>query len=324
MHIIGHVNGIYCIFHRLIPISGGTLILWNPATRSYKHILPPVSFPFPLYLQHGFASVYDCGDEVCRPEGFHFGFGYDHTIKDYKVVVICHWISQYKWPSDEFWHVRVYNNANDLWTNICCLKYCFYSFGEDVRLAFPYIVSDPEFCNNFIHGACHWSGVKRDEHKGEEFAYCVLVFSMVDVDHSFKVMGGPPILYDNSIQPKMSVWVFKETICFVARFVEKENIEVWIMKEYGVEDSWDLHVSIATQTLDPEFGVVGISDDERIFLGDNNGRLVSYGLHDNQVEENNGVQVKPLESYNGTLGVFNYVESLSPINPPTNSNQPLL
>lgn len=324
MHIIGHVNGIYCIFHRLIPISGGTLILWNPATRSYKHILPPVSFPFPLYLQHGFASVYDCGDEVCRPEGFHFGFGYDHTIKDYKVVVICHWISQYKWPSDEFWHVRVYNNANDLWTNICCLKYCFYSLGEDVRLAFPYIVSDPEFCNNFIHGACHWSGVKRDEHKGEEFAYCVLVFSMVDVDHSFKVMGGPPILYDNSIQPKMSVWVFKETICFVARFLEKKNIEVWIMKEYGVEDSWDLHVSIATQTLDPEFGVVGISDDERIFLGDNNGRLVSYGLHDNQVEENNGVQVKPLESYNGTLGVFNYVESLSPINPPTNSNQPLL
>ena len=54
VNILGPVNGIYCIFNRLIERWLGSLVLWNPTTREYKHILPRASLPFPSQLIAGF------------------------------------------------------------------------------------------------------------------------------------------------------------------------------------------------------------------------------------------------------------------------------
>ncbi|KAL2895581.1 hypothetical protein RDABS01_011490 [Bienertia sinuspersici] len=52
-----------------------------------------------------------------------------------------------------------------------------------------------EYCNNFINGTCHWSCTIREEPHHTVSEYGILAFGMVD--HSFKVMRGPPIPVTN-------------------------------------------------------------------------------------------------------------------------------
>lgn len=71
--MLGPVNGIYCIYHYLVERWVGTLVLWNSATREYKHILPPVSFPFPSHLLSGlWNSHWDY--EMNSSNGIYLGF----------------------------------------------------------------------------------------------------------------------------------------------------------------------------------------------------------------------------------------------------------
>uniref|UniRef100_A0A803L7J7 F-box associated domain-containing protein n=1 Tax=Chenopodium quinoa TaxID=63459 RepID=A0A803L7J7_CHEQI len=111
-----------------------------------------------------------------------------------------------------------------------------------------------------------------------------------------------------------SVWGFRDTIAVVATFATKEKIEVWIMKEYGVEDSWNILCSIPVGSNKGLFDVVGIYNEERIFLcGNNEKQLISYGIDDDDDDEviEHDVQSKlPCIKY-GNIGLFNYVESFA-------------
>ncbi|KAK9743163.1 hypothetical protein RND81_03G221200 [Saponaria officinalis] len=71
INIFGPVNGIYCIHRNLVDKWVDTLVLWNPATREYKHIHPQQ-----------------------EPSSLNIGFVFDHTTNEYKVVVICQWADE--------------------------------------------------------------------------------------------------------------------------------------------------------------------------------------------------------------------------------------
>ncbi|KNA05642.1 hypothetical protein SOVF_188480 [Spinacia oleracea] len=307
IQIFGPVNnGIYCINDRL-NLWGGTLILWNPCTKSYKHILP--------------ATISDATERDTK--SFQIGFGYDDSINDYKIVVICHWdetVYNGDNPPTDRWHVRVYNNATESWTTIHNLEY-----GVTEYLGFPYI----DFCsgfsaNCFINGKYHWSCAVKKYPRIYGNKLSVLVFDMAS--ETFNVMRGPPVvgvlnededededaMDDYCELEEMSVWVVKETIGVMVSCSRKETVKVWIMKEYGDEDSWELVSTIATKTYE-EYRVIGIPNDKHIFFADFHGNLISYNFENDQVIEY--AAFGPYKGYSGddsdTLGVLNYVEALS-------------
>uniref|UniRef100_A0A803KVH2 F-box associated domain-containing protein n=1 Tax=Chenopodium quinoa TaxID=63459 RepID=A0A803KVH2_CHEQI len=78
--------------------------------------------------------------------------------------------------------------------------------------------------------------------------YGFLVFDMVN--ETFDMMIGPNHMSIEYVSLKdnrnlnRSVWGLRDTIVVVATFARKEKVEVWIMKEYGVEESWNMLCSI--------------------------------------------------------------------------------
>lgn len=98
------------------------------------------------------------------------------------------------------------------------------------------------------------------------------------------------------------------------------NVEVWVMKEYGVKDSWAMLYSFGHTV---ELTVVGIPNDVQIFFQDqNNGQLISASFNDGEFKEHDfyiGYDIIPepdsMAQYAETLGILKYVATLAPLNP---------
>ncbi|KAK9096004.1 hypothetical protein Sjap_021501 [Stephania japonica] len=148
-----------------------------------------------------------------------FGFGYDAKIKDYKLVMITT-----RNNSNSASKIKVLTLGTDAWRNL-----------SDV----PYRVGLGP--GKLINGALHWI-----DHETNQ----VICFNVEEEE--FKVVSRP--VY-NAACVFVSVEVAELEGCLVVvchhPSRKYRDVEVWVMKEYGLEDSWTKVFSIDPNTLPP-------------------------------------------------------------------------
>ncbi|XP_076948100.1 F-box/kelch-repeat protein At3g23880-like [Bidens hawaiensis] len=151
------------------------------------------------------------------------GFGYQESTGDYKVVELSF---NNKDKRETF--VKIYSSKSGNWKNIgvCPHRYLFYDgFGK--------------FCN----GALHWVASKDDGSS----SYSWLIVSLDLAKETYGEVLQP--VYDAG-DKELALGSLKEWLCV---FCDYRGIraDVWVMKVYGVKDSWTKLVSVPYST-DPQ------------------------------------------------------------------------
>ncbi|KAG5549750.1 hypothetical protein RHGRI_014900 [Rhododendron griersonianum] len=177
VRVLGCCDGLVCIETK------STLFLWNPSTRKSKR-LPSVDLP------HGHVVVY--------------GFGYDSSIDDYKVVGFL-----YGHSGIDF-EVKVYTLRTDSWRRI----------GDFPHGDLPYRHSS----GVFVNGALHWN-VSRETNG-----------IIVSLDLAKETYGKilKPEYRDGRLYETLCA--FNGCLCVLSDY--RICAHLWVMKEYGIRDSW--------------------------------------------------------------------------------------
>ncbi|XP_042512967.1 F-box protein CPR1-like [Macadamia integrifolia] len=142
-----------------------------------------------------------------------YGFGYDPITDDYKVLRVVGFHS-----NDHSWHskVMVYSLRNNSWRRI-----------EDMQ--FPSI-SLEWMRGLLVNSALHWV---TEDWTGHGF---LVSFDLTDEE--YREMPLPDIVDYDFVDDKflMKVGVLGGQLCLVCSF--SFRVEIWVMKDYGVRESW--------------------------------------------------------------------------------------
>ncbi|KAK9167633.1 hypothetical protein Scep_002824 [Stephania cephalantha] len=148
-----------------------------------------------------------------------FGFGYDAKVKDYKLVRITCFHDQLEQQNAS--EVKVLTLSTNTWRR---LYYVPYNVG-----------STP---GKLINGALHWIDVYRN----------LLICFNVE-EEKVKEMAKPVYMTNNKVR-NVRVFELAGCLALVCRSTKKgSDIEVWVMKEYGLENSWTKMFSIDLKRL---------------------------------------------------------------------------
>nr|GEZ20877.1 hypothetical protein [Tanacetum cinerariifolium] len=156
---------------------------------------------------------------------FPYGFGYDETTHDYKVVKL--------WRRDQtspYLGTMIYSLKAGSWKEIGCFP----------GVTNPFNVVNPYNDGKFLNGALHWA-------TGDQWAG-----DIVSLDLGKETYG--EVLQPEYIEgsKRLSLGVLGEWLCVFCNYYERRVVDVWVMKVYGVKDSWTKLVSIShpnNQTL---------------------------------------------------------------------------
>ncbi|CAN4092894.1 unnamed protein product [Withania somnifera] len=189
--ILGSVNGLICLV-----IEDNDLVLWNPSIRLFKK-LPDCRLRF-----------VNSGNAI--PTSVIYGFGYDESSDDYKVVgVLC--IER----NNILHHVEVeiYSLKSDSWRSKDDIT-------DGVELIKP--------CK-FVNGKLHWvNNVIGGFHKDKN------IISIDLVDEKWGKVEQPCY---GGVNFFLKLEVLGSDLSVVCNFM-KSHANVWIMREYGVKESW--------------------------------------------------------------------------------------
>ncbi|XP_044500211.1 F-box/kelch-repeat protein At3g23880-like [Mangifera indica] len=144
------------------------------------------------------------------------GFGYNSSIDNYKVVVIMS-----NWNSDLV-HGLIYNLKTNSWKQV-----------ENFYFPPSHIYLPDEIGTTLVNGAPHWVTLSLNEGEVNKIIYFDLV------EEEFKEFLSPPPSVGTF---RTSLGIFEGCLCEI-RLRREENytehtLEVWVMKEYGVTESW--------------------------------------------------------------------------------------
>ena len=187
--ILDFCHGLVCLlFHKYK--EKDDIAIWNPLIRKYRKLpREPIGEPESSY------------DSFSR-----FGFGYDLSNDDYKVVRIAEF---YEGPVlMDFFEVKVYSLKSQCWKKI------------EKQLPIKEIWSMQSVS---LNGAFHWI-VEQDD--GLEY---ILAFDLAN--EKFRLYSKPL----NEGVPVLDV--LGGCLCFI-EVVDETYSDFWLMKEYGDESSW--------------------------------------------------------------------------------------
>ena len=200
--ILDSCDGLFCFvggYHKIV--------LWNPSTRQHNQ-LPPN----PNLSDNDFSPY----REWESPRGIekienYYGFGYDSFSDDYKIVGV------FVPDHDSNIRIDVFSLKSYSWRRILQKDYDADSYVENEN-------------GVVFHGAAHWiasssspSSSKYDRHP------IILAFDFEK--EQFKEMKIPV----NTIV-RARLQVIEERLCLYDHY--QDEIEKWVMEEYGVESSW--------------------------------------------------------------------------------------
>ncbi|KAG5554860.1 hypothetical protein RHGRI_012430 [Rhododendron griersonianum] len=228
--------------------------LVNPSTRESRKL--PLS-PFTSYS--GFTD---------------YGFGYDSSIDDYKVVNICYYDEEADAGSADN-VVGVYALKTNSWRRIENSPYDHSCFGHH--------------SGAFVCGALHW--VAR---KGMDDVIVALVLA----DEKFRTLPSPAPDCIGAL-----ICVLGGCLCVFVRQFYPYYPDVWVMKEYGVKDSWMKFTVTCDNIYDP-WRPLSLSRTGQVLLNEQGKNLV---LFDPREEESKELVVQGLPTQ---FEVGTYVESL--------------
>lgn len=243
------VDGISNSCNGIVLVMSDPPVLWNPFSRDYR-ILPNCS----TELQAPFESY----GKVA------YGFGYDSVSDDYKVVRIAEFRHKitHIWVASE---AKIYGLRSNSWRKI----------GD-----FPYPL--PFLRGNWrvhLNGAMH---TLVEDPDGMDTAPVIMAFNLGSEKHSRIMM--PLGIRIRGVD--ISLDVLDGCLCVVC--TSRHRVVIWVMKEYGVRESWVKLLTISPPLIERNDIVKPLTyarDGARVLLNCDDKRLVWYDLAKNTVEE---------------------------------------
>nr|CAD56660.1 S locus F-box (SLF)-S4D protein [Antirrhinum hispanicum] len=222
------------------------IILCNPALREFRKLpSAPISCRPPCY------SIRTGG-----------GFGSTCT-NNFKVILMNTLYTARVDGRDAQHRIHLYNSNNDSWREI-----------NDFAIVMP-VVFSYQCSELFFKGACHWNGRTSGETTPDvilTFDVSTEVFGQFEHPSGFKLCTG---LQHNFM-------ILNECFASVRSEVVRCLIEVWVMKEYGIKQSWTKKFVIGPHEIGCPF-LFWRNNEE--LLGDNgDGQLASFVLHTNEIK----------------------------------------
>ncbi|KAL3648714.1 hypothetical protein CASFOL_005117 [Castilleja foliolosa] len=154
---------------------------------------------------------------VKRTEGL-YGFGYDSVRDDYKVIRVSYHTSNIEINPVYFdTLVYVYYVKMGVWKRI---------ENSPRHFSFPVI-----FSGAFVNGAIHWLVARSDK------SDCAVITALdLDSEVFYKIPAPRVADVDNFLFSVLLV--LGGCLCVVDTLSNSEGTDVWIMKDYGVAESW--------------------------------------------------------------------------------------
>ncbi|KAF5474930.1 hypothetical protein F2P56_006782 [Juglans regia] len=219
--VFGSCNGLLALCN-----SEEDMALWNPSTRKYQRL--PVMLVEPPSCD-------------VRPRRFTFyGFGRDPINDDYKVVRMVQFVSRD--GDDGFFstELKVYSLKTNSWRGIKDFPYY-------LRFMFQlgYLLFYRRGYGVFAGGALHWvlpPGFGWD---------CQIVAFDLGVEE-FRIVPLPDHV-DQGFE--MDLAVLEGCLCLLFNY-DNDYVDVWVMKEYGLKESWTKLFNVSQSTLNRAFGHV--------------------------------------------------------------------
>ncbi|CAN4104722.1 unnamed protein product [Withania somnifera] len=227
----------------LILNKDDTKVVINPITLDFKKILNS-----PLALDPiGSFSMH--------------GFGYDYVNDDYKVVMISRYDHDNEYEPDIL----------DMFMDIYSLK-----IGSWKRInSSPYDHAVAELASGvFVNGALHWLASNKPD-------YSSVIGGFVLSDEEFVEVPAPSSLdKDKFVFNKLVV--LKGCLCMVDN-LEGNRTDVWMMKEYGVEESWTKFCVDGIDFYDflkPLCFIRDDDDDDEVVMNVDGEKLIVYNVQE--------------------------------------------
>ncbi|XVF39337.1 hypothetical protein PTKIN_Ptkin01aG0026500 [Pterospermum kingtungense] len=208
--LVGSWNGILCLLNG--SQTHRSIMLWNISTEEYK-VLPDEPMELPYSWDKGYTS------------SVLYGFGYDSFNDDYKVVRIAQKETKFS-VSPLITEVKIYSLKTNSWRS--CEEIPNY-----------YVLSNCWGMVDciFVCGALHWFGrvgsVKR-----------VMAFDVaVEKHHTIELL-------DNMERGtyNIALGALRGCLCAMATGFDFK-VQVWMMKDYGVKESWTIMHCLQNQHL---------------------------------------------------------------------------
>ncbi|XP_058725765.1 F-box/kelch-repeat protein At3g23880-like [Vicia villosa] len=207
-----------------------------------------------------------------------YGFGYDHVNDKYKVLVDVRHHGNIGYNEN----VRLYTFGENSWKNIQNFPSC-----------------PTRFRGKFVSGTLNWVIVRQD---GGYSRITVLSFDLVKESYT-EILLPQNQKHDGWIDARPMLGVLDNCLCL--SFDTRTHLVLWLMKEYGVVESWTRLGMIFAEPLPGPYSVI-----EPLFINENSIVLLrtmnAFFLYD----LNNGRLVIPLISTSVNMNQFLYLESL--------------
>ncbi|KAE8008676.1 hypothetical protein FH972_005168 [Carpinus fangiana] len=216
----GFLNVLDCrgliLFAPLVRKNGlESLVLWNPAIRMSMTLTQPYKF------------------DTTDREYHIYGFGFDHTSNDYKVLRM---VLIFESRTRRFLsHAKLYKLRTGTW--------------ETVRVPEDFQYSIVEHRQALVNGASHWVGY----HKRDMAFYFpeLVVLLFHTCDEEFRVMKLPDCL--SSLDAYAAKLGVSGGLLSLIEYSFQGGASVWLMKEYGVVKSWTKQFTLKDGCFRPMF-----------------------------------------------------------------------
>ncbi|KAK3036935.1 hypothetical protein RJ639_030900 [Escallonia herrerae] len=224
------------------------IFLLNPSTRKYKKLPNPL-IPDPGYLEY---------TSIC------YGFGYDPVCDDYKVFLVMEFRD-----GDDQWiksETRVYSLKSNSWK---CLR------------DFPYSLPYRRVNGVHVKGAVHMVVAFGRENlpPGRE----IVAFDLRT--EGYRTVPKPD--YEDKNCVGMITDVLGGCLCLTVIYCEY-RVDMWVMKEYGVKESWVKLVTLAPPMVEDYATLAPIAystDGKEVLLNHKGITLIWYHLETKTVRK---------------------------------------
>ncbi|XVE78907.1 hypothetical protein DITRI_Ditri14bG0015600 [Diplodiscus trichospermus] len=224
------------------------IALWNPSTRK-SLMLPVTEIEFPPWC-------FICQFIV-------YGLGYDPISDDYKLVRM---VQFYGKDADSFdSEVKVYSLKTNSWRRI-----------KD----FPFYLKYKRGYGVLANNALHWVVSKKPESDTKSFVVALDLGT-----EEYRVVDLPDCL-DKEFH--MNVKALGGCLCMVANYWEFHVVDIWIMKEYGVKESWTKLLTVKQPEVISDFEFVFplaySKNGDKVLLNQDDIKFVWYDLKSKRVK----------------------------------------
>ncbi|XP_060191162.1 F-box/kelch-repeat protein At3g06240-like [Lycium barbarum] len=247
--IAGPCNGIVCF------ASYRGIILYNPTLREFWE-LPSSILPPPPHLYPSNKLNYCMSMTI--------GIGFDPQMNDYMVVRVLDSCYEYEFEDfdncDKYKHiskVKFYNLSTNYWRELENLEY----------------KTDSSLCSHVLFNRAYdWHGYLKS------YDSCIVSFNFST--KKFQKLPFPDGLVNEGRQ---SLFVLNQTlalICFTENYLRDvllhQSIDIWVMKKYGVRESWIKEFTVGPMLIKAPLSVW--KKDTELMIKSEDGKLVSCHL----------------------------------------------